>query len=866
MSKDIKLYIEKKSQSNDSEIKNFKEDFTDFKQTYGFTKINPTHIFGISFILNVIWIILCAYYFEKNPVNFETLTPPALGNIITGTIIPICLIWIIAFYVNRVLNCNYEEKLIYPFIQSILDPHGDTSVITKQIKDKIKTETESLKSTLDNFKEFSDKVENIYSKISENIKLNTTYMENHETILNSITTKLNKSINDIETLNNTTNVIEEKTNNITNTLIERTKTLENSIEQLNQSKNDIENSVNTALSKTNEISNTFTTIGNQIVSSTEIANTYSNQILDKIDEKTKLFVTKSNISAERIADASNELTSSINTINIISNENKKLARNALEQLSLHSQLIATKLTDQTKKFEDKSSTILSTVENVEKKFNNITSAMNAISENIISNFKEIGSEINIQKDKLFETSSQVAQNISELKDGFIKSIQDVKDTSSDATTSIKNSSTEIINTSDNIKSATDEINNLMGKSKTNLASQAEASLKFANEIKNTLKNQINDLEVIINTVSTQTKLGEISIEKQGEKLTSITEDLFLKIDTMNGKIASTINNILNLSAQIDEKFKAMNNNILQNSSTASKIISENITQSLQSSTDFKNISAEFGNQSKQTNEQISNLIFELKQQTINLDATTNQTRDLLSNISADIIKMTQSIPEINHTMENLENTVAKNVNNINNSIESTNEKSTSLIENLNIIGSKFSKFATEKTSEIEYISTNSTQAITKLAGYTNQLTKELEENLKKLNSTEIKTNTKNNSSTTEFLNDAGYIIEKLNSVSIDLTNLMSPEVISELWNKYNAGYKSVFSKYLNHILSKRQISSLQELMSENAEFKNYVVNYIKEFDNLILKASTTDKREILLATITSTDIGKAYMILKELKA
>ena len=212
-------------------------------------------------------------------------------------------------------------------------------------------------------------------------------------------------------------------------------------------------------------------------------------------------------------------------------------------------------------------------------------------------------------------------------------------------------------------------------------------------------------------------------------------------------------------------------------------------------------------------------------------------------------------------MANLENTVAKNVNNINNSIETTNEKSSELIEKLNLVGSEFSKFATKKTSEIEYLSANSTQAITKLAGYTNQLTKELEANLEKLNTT----NTKNLSSSTDFLNDAGYIIEKLNSISIDITNLISPEDISELWNKYNSGYKTVFSRYVNHILNKRQLSSIQELFTTNSNFKNYVTNFIREFDNLILKASTTDKREILLSTISTTDIGKAYIILKELK-
>ena len=855
-----------------NKLKDFTSNYNNFKNTYGFKKINPLYIFGTTFIINIVWIFLIIGYFNKQSIKFSVLTPFELGNIISVSLIPICLTWIIAFYINKAFNYNYEEKIIFPFLQSIMDPYGDNATIINSIKNKLQTETNELKTTLDSFKEFSDKVENIYTQISENIKLNTTYMENHKDVLNSITTKLNQSINDIETLNNTTNIVEEKTNIITNTLTDRTRALETSINRLNQSKTDIENSVNKAITISNDISNNFTTAGNKIISSTEIANTHATQILNKIDEKTKEFINKSNTSAERIANVSNDLTSSINTINIISNENKKLARDALEKLSLHSQVITTKLNEQTKRFEDNSGTILNTVSNVENKFNNITNVMNAISETIISNFKEIGSEINLQKDKLFETSSEVAENITDLsnkiineKDNFIKSIEEVKTTSDDATTSLKHSSTEIINTSDNIKSATKEINDLMTKSKTNLASQAEASLKFATEIKNTLKNQINDLEVIVNSVSTQTKLGEISIEKQGEKLTSLTEDLFLKIDTMNGKISSTINNILNLSTQIDEKFKTMNNSILQNSSTASKIISENINDTINQSNNFKQLSSEFSTQTKNINNEITTLINELKQQTITLDTTTNKTKDLIGNISADIIKMTGIIPQINNSMNGLENTIKTNINNINSSIDNTKEKSSALIENLNIVGAKFSKFATEKTSELEYISNNSTQAITKIANYTSQLTKELQTNLEKLSSHQTTQTKASISSSDTFLNDAGYIIEKLNSIAIDLSQILSPDVSNELWNKYNAGYKSVFSKYLNHILNKKQITSLKELLDTNKDFKQYTDNYIKEFDNLILKASTTDKREILLATITSTDIGKAYMVLKELK-
>ena len=118
--------------------------------------------------------------------------------------------------------------------------------------------------------------------------------------------------------------------------------------------------------------------------------------------------------------------------------------------------------------------------------------------------------------------------------------------------------------------------------------------------------------------------------------------------------------------------------------------------------------------------------------------------------------------------------------------------------------------------------------------------------------------------TSNFLNEAGFIIEKLNSISIDISSILSPEINQELWNKYNAGHKSVFSRYLSKTLDKKQINSLHELINTNSEFAQYVKSFIKEFNNIIAKASTTDKSEILVETLTSTDIGKIYMLLREI--
>ena len=130
----------------------------------------------------------------------------------------------------------------------------------------------------------------------------------------------------------------------------------------------------------------------------------------------------------------------------------------------------------------------------------------------------------------------------------------------------------------------------------------------------------------------------------------------------------------------------------------------------------------------------------------------------------------------------------------------------------------------------------------------------------------VKTEKAKTVSTENFLNEAGFIIEKLNSVSIDISQILSPDVSQDLWNRYNAGHKNVFSRYLAKMLDKKQINTLQNLISKDNNLANHIKTFVAEYNNIILKASTTDKSEILLATLTSTDIGKIYMILREVVA
>ena len=148
---DIKLSIDNDKKTE--ELKNLKSKYDDFNRVYGFRKINPLYIYLTAGIISLIWLGIIAYYTSHSIYNWSSLfkmLPHEFGGFLAGMIIPIGFVWMVALYIDRNMNSNYEREVIYPFIQSIIDPHGDTSVITKVITKKIETETDELKKTIEN--------------------------------------------------------------------------------------------------------------------------------------------------------------------------------------------------------------------------------------------------------------------------------------------------------------------------------------------------------------------------------------------------------------------------------------------------------------------------------------------------------------------------------------------------------------------------------------------------------------------------------------------------------------------------------------------------------------------------------------------
>ncbi len=112
-----------------------------------------------------------------------------------------------------------------------------------------------------------------------------------------------------------------------------------------------------------------------------------------------------------------------------------------------------------------------------------------------------------------------------------------------------------------------------------------------------------------------------------------------------------------------------------------------------------------------------------------------------------------------------------------------------------------------------------------------------------------------------FLKDAAFMIEKLQTMAVDINRLFNPNVEEDLWKKFYNGDTGVFARYLSKTMSKQQISAIRGEYESDADFRTLVTRYLNDFEGLIAQAKNNERSGLLLSVFSGSDVGKLYFIL-----
>ncbi len=112
-----------------------------------------------------------------------------------------------------------------------------------------------------------------------------------------------------------------------------------------------------------------------------------------------------------------------------------------------------------------------------------------------------------------------------------------------------------------------------------------------------------------------------------------------------------------------------------------------------------------------------------------------------------------------------------------------------------------------------------------------------------------------------FLKTARYIVEELNSITIDLTRVLQGEVPEADWRRYVKGDRTVFTRTLLRTRQASIVKTVMDKIRHDPDARKYVLRYIDQFDRLLEESEITDPEHLLHSTFLTSDVGKLYILL-----
>lgn len=114
-----------------------------------------------------------------------------------------------------------------------------------------------------------------------------------------------------------------------------------------------------------------------------------------------------------------------------------------------------------------------------------------------------------------------------------------------------------------------------------------------------------------------------------------------------------------------------------------------------------------------------------------------------------------------------------------------------------------------------------------------------------------------------FARTSALVIEALGSASIDINRALETEIPDNVWQRYLKGDRSIFARRTLRLGSRKAQKAIAEKFEKDAEFRAHAEEYLREFESLMGQAMTADPKNVLSATLVSSELGKLYVLLAQ---
>ncbi len=114
-----------------------------------------------------------------------------------------------------------------------------------------------------------------------------------------------------------------------------------------------------------------------------------------------------------------------------------------------------------------------------------------------------------------------------------------------------------------------------------------------------------------------------------------------------------------------------------------------------------------------------------------------------------------------------------------------------------------------------------------------------------------------------FVRTSSLLIESLQSAAVDIDKILETEVPDDVWQRYLAGDRSIFSRRTVRLADRKTRGRIRDMFEHDREFRDTVLKYFRDFEALMEQVMSRDTHSTLSVTLISSEMGKLYVLLAQ---
>lgn len=433
--------------------------------------------------------------------------------------------------------------------------------------------------------------------------------------------------------------------------------------------------------------------------------------------------------------------------------------------------------------------------------------------NVVSTQARLGEASMAQQYKMLsDVSSEVAQKIGEINGKFKDSTDNIFEITSKLSYEFDVLGDKLLSVSQDVSKAAkssikniEQVNLSLNQSSDELNGCVNKTVTKIGDVGKEYEKYIANF----NTVTAEASTGVVEINKmiseQGDKMTTITQDTKQLVEFFNKVLNDTSMEFSKRAQQAYDKVKGFGESL-------------------------KSLSLQIGETAKMSS--------------IHMENSSDKIRSSISEISSNAERISNEIRSSGEVFLQQSNVLVA-------ATDETIKKVNAAMQSIQSATTDFDTKGADIVNKSNELNTLFSQQMTELHNTSQKADNKITELEKRYKHLKVE----------NFLKDAGYVVEKLETMAVDINRIFTPDAEEELWKKYYAGDTAAFVRYLSRSMNKQQILQIRSEFEKNLEFRDLVTRYMSDFEALIAEAKKNERSNVLMAVISGSDVGKLYYIL-----